>query len=276
MNRILIPIDFSELSEYAFSIAKEIQLKTNAELIGLNVVHVGKSALYKSDGTLSDSNDFDVEAVRKQQAENEQKMQDFLKNVPNSRGVVKIGNIEDIILNCEKDEEIDLIIMGTHGSSGLAQQISGTIADKIVRKAQASVITLKCKRDTSEFKDILLVSDFDQAEKDNIAQLKEVAAIFGAKLHLLKVNLPSSTSDAEAIKARMAEYCKLNGLENVDFHIVESENLEDGITKFADENGIEFIAIGSKGRMGISALFRGCISADLVNHLYKPVFTFRA
>ncbi|MEX2590792.1 MAG: universal stress protein, partial [Chitinophagales bacterium] len=98
MKRILIPIDFSELSEYAFSIAKEIQEKTNAQLIGLNVVHVGKSALYKTDGTLSDSNDFDVEAIRKQQADNEQKIQEFLKDVPNSKGVVKIGNIEEIIL----------------------------------------------------------------------------------------------------------------------------------------------------------------------------------
>lgn len=276
MKKILIPIDFSELSDYAFSIAQEIQAKTKAELICLNVIHVGKDAMFKNDGSLSDSNDFDVQAFEKQKVDHEVKMQQFLENTSNTKGVVRIGNIESDILHYEKNEAVNLIIMGTHGSDGLAQQLSGTIADKIIRLANAPVISLKCKRETAEFKDILLAGDFNPPIKDNIEQLKELAAIFGAKLHLLRVNTPFNNDKKEMIEHNMDQYCELNEIENADFHIVEAKSVEAGITDFSGKNNIEFIAIGSRGRMGISAFFNGCVSADLVNHLYKPVFTFRA
>jgi nucleotide-binding universal stress UspA family protein len=276
MKRILIPIDFSELSEYAFSIAKEIQAKNDAELICLNIIHVGKDAMFNYDGTLSSSNDFDVKAFEKLRVEHEAKMNQFVQNSKNTKGLVRIGNIESDILHCEKNESVDLIIMGTHGSEGLAQQLSGTIADKIIRLANAPVISLKCKRETSEFKDILLAGDFNPPIKDNISQLKELATIFGAKLHLLRVNTPFNKEKKEIIEHQMDQYCELNEIESADFHIIEGKNVESGVTEFAEKNNIEFIAIGSRGRMGISAFFNGCVSADLVNHLHKPVFTFRA
>lgn len=276
MKKILIPIDFSELSDYAISIAQEIQAKTNAELVCLNVIQVGKDAMFNHDGTLSKSNDFDIAAFENQKVNNEAKMQAFLADVKNANGVVRIGNIESDILHCEKDEAVDLIIMGTHGSDGLAQQLSGTIADKIIRLANAPVISLKCKRETAEFKDILLAGDFNPPVKDNIEQLKELVAIFGAKLHLLRVNTIFNKDAKEVIEHNMDQYCELNDIENADFHIVEAKSVEAGISEFAEKNNIEFIAIGSRGRMGISAFFNGCVSADLVNHLFKPVFTFRA
>lgn len=276
MKKILIPIDFSELSEYAFSIAEEIQATTNAELICLNVIHVGKNAMFNHDGTLSTSNDFDIQAFENQKKSNEAKMQTFLANNKKAKGLVSIGNIESDILHCEKDEAVDLIIMGTHGSEGLAQQLSGTIADKIIRLANAPVISLKCKRETAEFKDILLAGDFNPPVKDNIDQLKKLSSIFGAKIHLLRVNTVFNKVDKAEAEHNMEQYCELNEIEAADFHIIEAKNVETGIAEFAEKNNIEFIAIGSRGRMGISAFFNGCVSADLVNHLYKPVFTFRA
>lgn len=276
MKRILIPIDFSDLSEFAFSIAEQIQSKTNAELICLNVIHVGKDAMFNHDGKLSVSNDFDTEVFENQKTENEAKMQEFLAGKANTKGEVIIGNIESDILHCEKEEQVDLIIMGTHGSEGLAQQLSGTIADKIIRLSQAPVISLKCKRDTTEFKDILLAGDFNPPVKDNIDQLKELASIFDAKIHLLRVNTVFNKDAKKIIEHNMDQYCDLNNIKNATFNIIEAKNVELGITEYAKKKNIEFIAIGSRGRMGISAFFNGCVSADLVNHLRKPVFTFRA
>lgn len=276
MQKILVPVDFSDLSNFALSVAKEIATGLNAELICLNVVHVGKSALFDSHGNLSDSNDFDVNAINQLKAENEAKIKEFTKYIPDIRTVVKIGDIEEVMLHCERDENISMIIMGTHGSEGLKQQISGTIADKIIRLAKASVLTLKCPREISEFKDIILASEFDPPVKDNITELKELANIFGAKLHLLKVNTPFNKDKEEVVQARMEQYCEFNELENTEFHTIEASSVEAGIKTFAEKNNYHFVAIGSRGRMGISAFFNGCVSADLVNHLQMPVFTFRA
>jgi nucleotide-binding universal stress UspA family protein len=276
MQKILVPVDFSELSDYAMSIAGEIATSFDSEIILLNVIHVGKDAIFDNKGNLSDSNDFDVAAIKKQQVENESKLAELTKNFKNARAVVKVADIEEAILECDKQENINLIVMGTHGSSGLAQQISGTIADKIIRLAKASVITLKCKRETTEFKKILLVSDFNPPVKDNIKELLELVGAFGAELHLLKVNTTFNKENKDEVEARMEVYCDLNGIENAAFHVFDAASVEAGIEAFTDREGIEFVAIGSRGRMGISAFFQGCISADLVNHLYKPVFTFRA
>jgi nucleotide-binding universal stress UspA family protein len=276
MQKILVPVDFSELSDYALSVAGEIAGSFNSELLLLNVVQVGKDALFDSEGNLSESNDFDTKAYNNLKVENEKKLKVLAQNFKNARAVVKIGDIEETMLKCEQDENVNLIIMGTHGSSGMAQLISGTIADKIIRLANASVITLKCKRETAEFKKVVLVSDFDPPVKDNIQELKELIVAFGAELHLLKVNTPFNKEKREVVEARMEQYCEFNELETTNFHVIEANSLEAGIEAFTNQEHIEFVAIGSRGRLGISAFFNGCISADLVNHLYKPVFTFRA
>lgn len=276
MKRILVPYDFSELSEYALSLAQEISASTGAEIICLNVVQVGLSAIFDSEGNLSDANDFDVDHYNDMKKQHMEKLKNLVAPYPNTRALVKIGDAEASILETEQAESVELIIMGTHGSTGFEQWISGSVSDKIIRQAKASVLTLKCQREANEFKKIALASDFAKPAKNNIDELKTLMDVFGAELHLLKINAPWQNDSKEEVEARMQQYCKLNGIEKAVYHIVDSEDVESGIIKFMEDEQIEFIAIGSKGRMGISAFFNGCVSADLVNHIFAPVFTFRA
>jgi nucleotide-binding universal stress UspA family protein len=276
MNKILVPVDFSELSKYALNLANQIALGAKAELHVLNIVPVEKSALFDKEGNLSDSNDFDVSYYNKIKESNIKKMEEFVEGITYASTMVKIGDIEETILKTESSMNFDLIVMGTHGSVGMDELISGSISDKIIRLANASVITMKCQRDAKEFKKVILASDFARAEKDNIDQLRTIIKVLNAELHLLKVNTTWNKENFEEVEKRMKAYCEVNDLSPSGCHIIEADSVEAGITRFMGEQEIEFVAIGSKGRMGISAFFNGCVSADLVNHLYAPVFTFRA
>lgn len=276
MKNILIPYDFSELSDYALQLGIEIAEKLEANILILNVIHTGKSTVFNNDGSLSESNRFDIDVVQEQSEKNDRLLSAIGKNKDFLSHKVSIGDIEEHILDISEKMEMDLIIMGTHGSSGISEYISGSITDKIIRKTDAAVISLKCERELSDFKKIVLVADFEHPYKENVSQLLELKEAIGAELHFLRVNTPNSKANDEQTKKNMSTYAAENNIDVKGFHTIESSQLEQGIEKFMKEQEIYVAAIASKGRLGLNAFFKGCLSADLVNHLQQPVFTFKA
>lgn len=276
MENILIPYDFSELSDFSLELGMEMAEKLNAKITVLNIIHTGKSTLFNHDGSLSDANDFDVNAIDQKATLHKQKLKEKTDQYSHITFKVVMGDIEKQILDHAASLNTDLIIMGTHGASGIQELISGSITDKIIRLTDAAVISLKCKRTLNDFKSIVLAADFDHPYKENVTALIDLKRALGAELHFVRINTPASPSDESQIKNNMQKYADENNIEVSGFHTFESPTIEKGIEDFMDEKGIEIVAIASKGRLGLNAFFKGCISADLVNHLMKPVFTFRA
>lgn len=73
----------------------------------------------------------------------------------------------------------------------------------------------------------------------------------------------------------MSAFAEKHDLEDVYYAIYPAHDLEEGIVRFAAEQQIGLIAIGSMQRTGLNRILNGCISADLVNHVDKPIFTFK-
>ena len=74
-------------------------------------------------------------------------MVDFLKNNMDEEisyeAKVLIGNIAEEIINCAKNEKIDLITMGTHGFKGYEKFLFGSVAEKVVKLAHCPVLSVK-------------------------------------------------------------------------------------------------------------------------------------
>jgi nucleotide-binding universal stress UspA family protein len=96
-----------------------------------------------------------------------------------------------------------------------------------------------------------------------------------AQLYLLQIQKPGKRKREVEIQEQMSAFAEANGLEDVAYAIFPAEDLEEGIVRFAANNNIDLIAIGSMQRTGLNKLINGCISADLVNHVQKPIFTFK-
>ncbi|MGE5215691.1 MAG: universal stress protein [Chloroflexota bacterium] len=133
VKRILAPTDFSELSakgvRYAFQTAKEI----GAEVVVLNVV------------VLDETN-----SVRKPEMEqHKQRLADFVaKNSADLGADLKIRQIVDpgqpygAIVSCAENEQIDLIVISSHGRTGLSRMLIGSVTDKVLRGAPCPILVV--------------------------------------------------------------------------------------------------------------------------------------
>jgi len=141
IKKILIPIDFSEHSLNALEYAKVLAEKFNAELILLNVV---EPVVFTVDLTMGQVNIPSIENELFQKSEEEmKKIVDSLKDKFNVRGVLRIGKPYAEIIEFARDEKVDLIVIGSHGHTGVEQFFFGSTAEKVIRKATCPVLIIQ-------------------------------------------------------------------------------------------------------------------------------------
>jgi len=147
-KKILCPVDFSEFTADIVLCALNIAKKYNAEL---HLMHVIPNLNYFTpyESFLTPENLVTIE--RNMEVEVEKDFDKILKKVdyPVTK-VVKTGAAFVEIINYVKSESTDLIVMGTHGRSGIEHILIGSVAEKVVRKSPCPVLTIRPKN--KEFK----------------------------------------------------------------------------------------------------------------------------
>ncbi len=143
LQKILTPTDFSEFSAHALRYGCEFAKRFGAEL---HLLHVIDESLTLPDPLLGapvpDSQ------IRDLQHSAETAMQnvladDWLEGVKVAARVIQIGSPFVGIIQYAKENEIDMIVMGTHGRTGLVHVMIGSTAERIVRKAPCPVLTVR-------------------------------------------------------------------------------------------------------------------------------------
>ncbi len=144
VQKILVPIDFSKSTESVFAAAVEQARRFDAELQLLYVVedlapYIGISVPHIS----LDEIERDMLDVAKR------KMELFVEE-HGEKGVkldsaVRRGNVAAVITEFAGECDADLIIMGTHGYRGLEKMLLGSVAEKVIKTAPCSVMTVRVK-----------------------------------------------------------------------------------------------------------------------------------
>jgi nucleotide-binding universal stress UspA family protein len=144
INKILCPTDFSANSERALDFALTIAKMSGA---GLLLLHVVEPLSYPASSEYFDPVIDEVELAMQMGAAYQKQLEDQVMalkvNYERIRGKVVSGNTFLEIINAVREESIDLIIMGTHGRTGLAHVLIGSVAEKVVREAPCPVLTVK-------------------------------------------------------------------------------------------------------------------------------------
>jgi nucleotide-binding universal stress UspA family protein len=142
LHRILVPTDFSKFSENALTYAVAFAEKFGAELYLLHVVQ--DLALFIPPEVAAAP--VTVSVTQLATAAHEALDRTIRESNLNRFGVkreVREGNPFTEIVRFAKEQDIDLIIMGTHGRTGLAHVLLGSVTEKVVRKAPCPVLTVR-------------------------------------------------------------------------------------------------------------------------------------
>lgn len=273
MKKILIPTDFSKHAEYALKVAAQIARKNNGEIILLHMLELPNQASDAIGGgaAIPEIMFFKNAAIKKLE---DLMDEDYLEGIKVSE-VVQFELAFDGILKISKVNEVDLIVMGSHGASGYKEMFIGSNAEKVVRNSEVPVLIIKAEEENFEVNDFVFASDFSEEIKKPFEKVVEFANKFDATLHLAMINTPNNFKPTSLSNQIMDEFVANFRVNKFETHIYNESNVEKGILNFANSIDADLIGMSTHGRKGLSHFFNGSISEDLVNHSSRPVVTFK-
>jgi nucleotide-binding universal stress UspA family protein len=274
MKRILVPTDFSEFSYFAAEVAAGIAKRTEARVYLLHALDMPHYTSNDQFGAFGDTAE-GLFLMKRAKMEFEKLIkQEFFTDV-NVVEVVQWENVFETITVKAKEHDIDLIVMGSHGASGVKEFFVGSNTEKIVRTAHCPVLTIKERMDNFSPKRMVFASNFFGESADSFEPIKRFAEIFDVELHLLKVITPSNFESTEYSHSLMDDFAKETGLSKYKTHTYNEMIVENGIFSFCENVGADLIAIETHGRTGLAHFFRQSISEDIANHSPMPVLTVK-
>lgn len=281
-----MPTDYSEQANYALDFAYQIARNSGAEIILVNIVdYPGLSTVWSGGmnvigGAEPPLDNIDEAFINNLLERAKEEMRNMVKSIRKDtdvsiKQVVEVGNPYYVIAEKIEQEEINLVIMGSKGTSGLEEMLIGSNTEKVVRHAKCPVITIKQKRDFSKIKSIVFASNFEEEQDHVIEELFKIQQIFGASLNLVKVNTPNNFESTRVIRQEMEDFAAKYHFKNYTLNIYNDFIEEDGIIYFSEDIEADMIALGTHGRTGFMHLISGSIAEDVVNHAKRPVWTCR-
>lgn len=300
-KKMLVPLDGSKLAEVVLPYAKELAGRLDLEL---NLLHVCESTKTESQFMCRAYLEHASERVQKQSREVQKKTgASSEKRAVNVKGKVATGHPAEEILSYADKNNIDLILMATHGRSGVRRWALGSTVDKVLRKSRVPVWLVRANIPEEIVHDewpkrTLLVpldgSKFAESVLPHVVALTKQRGVELVKVVLLRVyEKPFITADypepdEEAHEKRIINHFKQEAeqyLEKVEKRLadaglnVEKEVLmgkpADEITKYANNNHPNLIVMATHGSSGLSVWEYGDIADKILRGVSSPIFLVR-
>jgi nucleotide-binding universal stress UspA family protein len=271
--KILIPTDFSVQAEFAYLMVKKLEEKTAIDIHFLHVLDVPDTVTMDEGGHIQTCGEIDVNYVITQKKIAERKLAD-LKTLYGShiRTQLVLGKVTDAILDFSAKNNFDLIVMGTKGAWGIHEKLSGSETQIIARRSKIPLLSLMCDRSDLVIKNILLVHDFSNPAKEDLALMHKLIGAFGTKLHLLQITSGNVAAEKPVVEANMKEFASLNNISDYECHLINDKDVENGVIHFNQMINMDIICIGTHGKGGV---FHKSATEKLINHLFKPIISFQ-
>jgi len=276
MKKIIVPIDFSEYSNFALETAALLAKKNKAEILALHMLEMSEAILTRAGTDMQMETVFFLKLAEKKFEEFLNK--DYLKGIKVTP-IVKHFRVFSELNEVAEEYSADLIVMGSHGASGIKEFFIGSNTEKVVRHSNLPVLVVKHDPILIDFEDVVFACDFTDESVKAYINARKLFKKLGSKMHLVYVNLPNesfrSTSEMEAKVHSFIKKAEGN-LDHIDsVKYISDYTIEQGILNYANSIGADLIAIATHGRTGLSHLMEGSISEDLANHSTLPVMTFK-
>lgn len=273
MKRILIPTDFSKYADQAIQVGAQIAKKNNCEIV---LIHMLELPGQMNDAITGETSIPEVMLFKRKAVEMLKSIKDrtYLQGISITE-VVRLDGAYDGISTYSNNNDIDLIVMGSHGTSGIEEILIGSNTEKVVRLSKIPVLVIKKEIKEFDVKNIVFASDFSDEIKKPFQKFLEIAKFFNAKINLVTICTPNSFKSTSVAEKIMKDFTAGFEMPEHSLNIYNDTNIERGIINYSNATEADLIGICTHGRTALTHFFNGSVTEDLVNHVSRPVITFK-
>ncbi len=275
MKKILVPTDFSKQAEYALEAAAQLAKKNDSEIILLNLLEFPDDMVDPVTGTATAAGPAAIMMMKN--ARNKFlafRKKEYLQGLKVTETVLGHKAFEGI-MEVSKKQHVDVIVMGSRGTSGVEEIMVGSNTEKVVRTSEIPVLVVKGETDVFAVKDFVFASSFDEECKETFENALEFSNKLNATIHLVTINTPQKFNDTASLNKKMEDFVANYEIDDYTLNVYNDFSIAKGIVNFANFINADLIGMGTHGRKGISHFFNGSRGEDVVNHATLPVVTFK-
>lgn len=284
-DRILVPIDGSDVATSAARAAVDIARLFDSDL---HVIHVVESEPYP----MGFGDAMDELARYGREALETVEAQATDAGVDITTAVVDEGEaVHRAILGYADDNAVDLIVMGTHGRSGLGRMILGSVTEQTLRHSSVPVMTVHGETivDTA-FDSILVPFDGSAGAQGAVDHAIDLALAADARLYVVNVVDHAVMAGGDANAGMVLDALKESGERALDAVAeraadagveVGDTSVQVGspfrtIVSYAEDNGMDCIVMGTRGRSGIDRVLLGSVTERVIRTAELPVIATKS
>lgn len=296
MERILVPVDFSETATDALRFALPFARETGARL---DLLHVLTPLSLPAEAASLPREWSEYESRQRRDATARlKKLAAEVCRPARANVLLAEGDPVALITAAAREQRSDLVVVSTHGHTGLKRFFLGSTAEAVVRRAPCPVLTVRRRvlaRGTPQsspsdrINRILVPVDFSRPSRDMLRYAADFARRFRASLLLLHVvhhiNVPSrvayyTTRIQMTVlhegMTRLAEWAEQLVPDDVEAEqIVHAGTPYEVINRMARRQQADLIIIATHGRTGLNRLFLGSTAERVLRHAPCPVLVVR-
>jgi nucleotide-binding universal stress UspA family protein len=279
VERILVPLDGSQTGESILPLVENVGRRASAEILLLRVEDL---TLLEPDSGFQDR----ALAYARDYLDRTSKT---LANQAGlrTRGLVRIGRADRVIVEVAREERASLIGMATHGFTGSLSACFGSVTESVLRTTPVPVLafrpftrpsgTARTKGTSERFRSIVLATDGGAFSLAGAEAVADLAKVFGARVDLLHVLPAGSRAPSISIIEGLDALARRLERDSVSSRLLLEQGVpEEVIPKVARREGADLIALTTHGRSGILARVVGSVTEGVLHRAELPLLVVRS
>jgi nucleotide-binding universal stress UspA family protein len=280
IRRVLVTLDGSPLARQAVPFAAYVARKADAPLhllrvqLGWNTLSFGSASALRI-------------AEERRKVEYTQAQQELVEisDELEAQGIraerhLRVGDPGAEIVEALQEQQIELLVMSTHGRAGVERALFGSVAEHVIHAARIPILLIPpaCAVEWShqERLRLLVTLDGSPLAEDVLPAVGKVANLLQAELELIRVveqrEWPAERMEAEQYLQRMTLPLRADG--TVQARVMEGAPAT-AIAAYARESGADVIAMATHGHRGLARLVMGSVTASTLLQAHLPILVVR-
>ena len=269
MKKIIVPVDFSVNAANAAEFAGNLAIFYGGEILLYNAyqmpVPVGEISYPLYDvPEMQQASEHELEMLKTDLAAK-------LRSKITINIKAEMAQLSEGLADLCDSEKPDLVVIGLSGKNALTKLIVGSNTIHIAHHLKYPVLVIPPKASFTPVRQIGFACDYKQIEETlPVEILKKIVADFNAQLYVINVDFNDKNFTPEMVHENFA-IRDLFEDNHPKFESIESENVTEGLNRFAEKNGLDWIVVIPKKHTILQKIFNRSHSTDFLFHTHLPV-----